>query len=234
MRALYRNLNEFFTDFGQESVTEGSHLEKLTLIETGVGRDNVSDFTTNLIKRYLLDYTQAFVQQHVRPEFRRRVAVEKVQFNYTTQVWESRRFDLPWDGEDYVLLTPKDILTKDENWINRNGLIQRYGDIVESVFDDQLRAQINNYFSSVLPEDYTPKEVQEARNNVIRRFPELIEYYIRYKEERGEEAEAYSDIRLPSQSVFISIRSATSSEICSLLQTSMDSRGTRTRKRAIE
>jgi hypothetical protein len=195
-RALYRNLNEFFTDFGQESVTEGSHLEKLTLIETGVGRDNVSDFTTNLIKRYLLDYTQAFAQQHIRPEFRRCVAVEKVQFNYTTQVWESRSFDLPWDGEDYVLLTPKDILTKDENWINRKGLIQRYDDIVESVFDDQLRAQINNYFSSILPEDYSPKEEQKARGNVIRRFPELIEYYIRYKEERGEEAEAYSDMKV--------------------------------------
>ncbi len=192
-RALLRNLNEFFADFGRERVTEGSHLEKLTLIESGVGRDNVSDFTTNLIKRFLLDYTQEFAQQHVRPEFQRCVAVEKVQFNYTTEVWESRSFDLPWDGEDFVLLTPKNILTKDENWINRNGLIQSYSDIVGSVSDGQLRAQINNYFSSILPEDYSSKEEWEARGDVIQRFPELIEYYIRYKEERGEEAEAYSD-----------------------------------------
>lgn len=42
-RTLNRNLNEFFADFGQESVTKGSHLEKLTLIKSGVGRDNVSD-----------------------------------------------------------------------------------------------------------------------------------------------------------------------------------------------
>ncbi len=59
--------------------------------------------------------------------------------------------------------------------------------------DGQLRAQINNYFSSILPKDYSPKEEREARGGVIQRFPELIEYYIRYKEERGEEAEAYSD-----------------------------------------
>lgn len=115
-RALNQNLNTLFADFGQESVTEGSHLEKLTLIETGVGRDNISDFTTNLVKNFLLEYTQAFAQRYITSNLRRRFAVEKVQFNYATEVWESGRFDLPWDGEDYVLLTPKDILTKDENW----------------------------------------------------------------------------------------------------------------------
>jgi hypothetical protein len=195
-RALNRNLNAFFSDFGWERLTEGSHLEKLTLIESGVGRDNVSDFTTNLIKNFLLDYTQTFAQQHIRPELRHRVTVAKVRFTYATQVWESRSFDLPWDGEDYVLLTPKDILTKDENWINRNGLIYDYDDIVESVSDDQLRAQVNNYFLTRLPVDYSPKEEREARSDVIRRFPELIEYYIRYKEEHGEEAEAYSDLKV--------------------------------------
>jgi hypothetical protein len=127
-RALNRNLNAFFTDFGQERGTEGTHLGKLTLTESGVGRDNISDFTTNLIKSFLLDYTETFAQQHVHPELRRQVAVEKVQFSYATRVWESRHFDLPWEGSDYVLLTPKDILTKDEHWINRNGLSLDYDD----------------------------------------------------------------------------------------------------------
>src|SRR5215208_4495015 len=166
--ALNHNLNTFFTDFGQERVTEGSHLEKLTLVESRVGRDNISDFTTNLVKSFLLEYTQTFAQQHISPEFRRRIAVKKVQFNYATEVWESRSFDLPWDGEDYVLLTPKDILTKDENWINRNGLIDDYNDIVVSVPNDQLRAQINNYLASKLPEDFSPKEEREARADAVR------------------------------------------------------------------
>src|SRR5215211_938424 len=98
-RALNHNLNTLFTNFGQESVTEGSHLEKLTLIESGVGRDNISDFTTNLVKNYLLEYTQTFAQQHIHADFRRCVAVENVQFNYATEVWQSGRFDLPWHGE---------------------------------------------------------------------------------------------------------------------------------------
>src|SRR3712207_8824342 len=63
-------------------------------------------------------------------------------FPYTTLFRsQSRRFDLPWHGEDYVLLTPKDILTKDENWINRGGLIVNYDDIVASVPNDQLRSE---------------------------------------------------------------------------------------------
>ncbi len=195
-RALNRNLNTFFTNFGQERVTEGSHLEKLTLVESKVGRDNISDFTTNLIKNYLLEYTQTFAQWHIRPEFRHRVAIEKVRFNYVTEVWESKTFDLPWDGEDYILLTPKDLLTKDENWINRKGLIDNYDDVVTSVPNEQLRAQINNYLSSRLPEDFTPREEREARLDTIWKFPELIEYYIRYKEDHGEEAKAYSDLKV--------------------------------------
>src|SRR3712207_8189784 len=90
-------------------------------------------------------------------------------FPYTTLFRsQSRRFDLPWHGEDYVLLTPKDILTKDENWINRGGLIVNYDDIVASVPNDQLRAQINNYLLSRLPEDYSTKEEQEARAEIGR------------------------------------------------------------------
>ena len=48
-RALNGNLHSVFSDFGDERVTSGSHLEKLCLIKGGVGRDNISDFTTNLM-----------------------------------------------------------------------------------------------------------------------------------------------------------------------------------------
>ena len=49
-RAMRANLASVFSNFGDEQVTHGSHLEKLCLIESGVGRDNISDFTTNLNK----------------------------------------------------------------------------------------------------------------------------------------------------------------------------------------
>src|SRR3989338_723401 len=104
--ALNQNLNQIFKDFGQEEVTKASHLEKLCLIKEGVGRDNISDFTTNLIKEFLLSYTQDFAQKHLQKKYRKNVAVEKVKFNYETESWESAIFDLPWHANDFVILTP--------------------------------------------------------------------------------------------------------------------------------
>src|SRR5580704_10059503 len=56
-KALHENLNVIFSNFGSEQITKGSHLEKVCLVRDGVGRDNISDFTANLIKEYLLTYT---------------------------------------------------------------------------------------------------------------------------------------------------------------------------------
>ena len=56
--ALHDSLDNIFSDFGEEQLTKSSHLEKLCLIRDGVGRDCISDFTTNLIKGFLCDYTQ--------------------------------------------------------------------------------------------------------------------------------------------------------------------------------
>ena len=65
--ALHRNLNRVLRDFGNETLTTSSHLEKVCLLGNGVGRDHLSDFTTNLIKGYLLDYTQTFAQRNLAP-----------------------------------------------------------------------------------------------------------------------------------------------------------------------
>jgi hypothetical protein len=196
-RALHTNLSKLFRDFGSERVTASSHLEKLCLIKEGVGRDNISDFTTNLIKEYLLAYTQRFGQQHIRPELRRRVAVSKVRFNYQTQSWEPRVFDLPIYNGDFVLLTPKDILTRDETWINRTDLIDSFEELPEAIPDAQLRAQVSNYFAMQLAavppkRQPTKKEKQEAARATIHTYPQLIDYYIRLKEEHGDDAEGIS------------------------------------------
>ena len=124
--ALHKNLHTIFSDFGGEKVTRGSHLEKLCLIKDGVGRDNISDFTTNLIKEYLLEYTQLFAAKHITPHLTKRVAIERVRFNYRTETWEPGMYTLPVYSGDYVLLTPKDMLTKDDIWINKTDLVNDY------------------------------------------------------------------------------------------------------------
>ena len=191
--ATIQNLGEVFRDFGQEQITKGSHIEKLCLFANGVGRDNISDFTTNLITAYLAEYTQTFAREHLAPSLRREVPVPKAAFNYATETWKTARYELPFVANDYVLLTPVDLLTKDDIWINRTDLVRGYHHIVTSIEDVQLREQINNYFAKVLPEDYGQKEEDQAAVRAILRFPELIEHYIRYKEDNGDEAEAISD-----------------------------------------
>ncbi len=187
-KALNDNLVKIFKNFGDEKITQSSHLEKLVLIRERVGRDNISDFTTNLIKGYLLKYTEKFAKKHIEPEKRKAVNVSHVEFNYEAGVWVDGEFDLPWFVDDYVLLTPEDILTKDDIWINKEDLRQDFPRIREAVDNDALRAQIDSYFFKVLPSSPTAKDQKEAIEKTLQNFPALIDHYIKYKEDHGEEA----------------------------------------------
>jgi hypothetical protein len=187
-QALNSNLKELFSDFGKERITKGSHLEKLCLIKDRVGKDTISDFTTNLIKGYLLDYTQTFAQKYIVQSLRKTVAIQRVKFNFSTETWESKNFDLPYINGDFVLLTPRNILTKDDTWINRSDLVRDFQNIPDAIPNEQLRAQIDNYFRSILPREPKKKDVDRAVANVVLKFPKLIDYYIRYKEMHGEDA----------------------------------------------
>ena len=197
-RELHQNLHRVFTDFGKEQITRGSHLEKLCLIGDGVGKDNISDFTTNLIHGFLLEYTQDFAQASIKKEYRREIKVDKVRFNYETETWERGVYDLPSFDGDYVLLTPKDILTRDDTWISKPDLLDNFAVIPRAISDDALRAQVNNYFMKVLPKDKdgepdeTKKGKREAAARTLKEFPEIIDFYIRYKEDHGDDAENIS------------------------------------------
>jgi hypothetical protein len=190
--ALQTNLADIFRDFGTEKVTKGSHLEKLCLISDGVGNDKISDFTTNLIHGYLLSYTEQFAKQYVSAEFLREMAAPRVRFNYMTESWESGRFILPYCKGEYVLLTPKDMLTKDDTWINRSDLVRDFESIPDALPGKQLREQINNYFRKRLPKEPTKREHDRAAIDTIAAFPVLIDAFIRRKEDTGERAESVS------------------------------------------
>ena len=195
-RSLRRNLHHVFSDFGSESITRGSHLEKLCLFSDGVGRDHLSDFTTNLIKRFLLEYTQAFAQAHLRPELRRDFPIDKVTFDYEKRRWLRGTYNLPIHGNDFVLLTPKDILTKDDAWINRGDLLNQIEQVYTALPDAQLRAQVEAYFLSRLTEDARKDEQREAAAVTVAKYPVLIDHFIRLKEDCGEEAHRLSGLKV--------------------------------------
>lgn len=195
-RALAHNLTSVFENFGTETISHGSHIEKLGLLSGGVGRDHLSDFTTNLIKGHLLEYTQSFALKYIRPHQRARCHIERVRFAYDTQRWQAGYFELPIANRDYVILTPKDILTRDEAWINQSDLLDKFHDICISVPDERLRAQVNDHFYRQINKQTKEREARAAALRTIGKFHELVDYYIRWKEEHGTEAHRSADVKV--------------------------------------
>lgn len=190
--ALRESLTSILSDFGEERITKSSHLEKVGLIRPGVGRDGISDFTTNLIKEYLLEYTQAFARQHLRPEQCRDFGVRHVRFNYDTEVWESGTYHLPVLWGDFVLLTPIGMLTRDDTWISHADMIGRFSSIPEALPNAELRAQVSNYFAKALGDRPSREDVVAAVQATVSQYPELLDHYIRLREDAGDEAEQQS------------------------------------------
>jgi len=208
-KALNENFYKIFKKFSEEEITKGSHLEKLCLIKEGVGKDSISDFSTNLIKEFLLEYTQEFAQKHIDQDLTDTFRVQRVKFNVDTETWEEKEYILPKYKNDYVLLTPKELLTKDDTWINKKDLIEDFDRIPNAISDEQLRFQVNNYLKSQLTNEPdrepTKKEKTSAIFATIQKFPELIDFFIKYKEENGDLAESISNQKIEfSQQVYIS------------------------------
>lgn len=193
--ALHAALGTILGNVGSEALTLSSHLEKLALIKPGVGRDTISDFTTNLIKHYLCAYTEEFAKRHLASSDVRKFRVRRATFNYNTETWVDREYLLPdLDGE-YVLLTPIGVLTTDDTWINRVDMMRRFDSLVSAVGDEQLRSQLANYFKKQLSTDPTEAEIRTAQEATLRQFPDLIDMYIRTKEDTGDLAKATAQER---------------------------------------
>ncbi len=202
--ALNENFSTIFVDYGEEDVTKSPHLEKLCLVKEGVGKDHISDFTTNLIKGYLLRYTEEFAKKYINPKFCDTFSVVKAEFSYKTETWITGKFYLPRLEDDYVLLTPKDLLTKDDTWINKVDLIEDFHRIPSAISNIELRDQVNNYFREVLPRKPRRKDEREAARKTIMKFPVLVDYYIKLKEQEGDLAQSISEEKVSySENLFI-------------------------------
>lgn len=207
--SLSSNMHIVFRDIQNERVSNSSHLEKAGLFSIGVGKDNISDFTCNLIKGYLLHYTQVFAINFLADDQKRKLTVNKAFFSYELERWMPKEYILPYYNNDYILLTPKDILTKDDNWINYHDLVGDFESICEAIPNDQLRIEIHNYLEKRIPikennKAPTQKEINKAVHETIRRYPEVIDYYIKQKEDNKEGALRISEIKVGDvESIFV-------------------------------
>src|SRR6185437_1901587 len=157
-------------------------------------------------------------RQYIDPALIKKFAVKRVYFNYKTETWASETYQLPVFLDDFVLLTPQDLLAKDDLWINQRDLVGDYTEIVDSIDNVQLRAQINNYFSHQLnllleakekkrretlarkkkkskkpsrplrPLEPTESDRRKVKWQTIHSFPQLLDYYLALKEREGDKA----------------------------------------------
>ncbi len=192
-RALHAGLKTAFSDFGNETITRGKHLEKVCLLKDGVGRDNISDFITNLVKPYLCTYTERFAKDYLSQEQCDLFNVDKCEFDYTLEIWKSKKYYLPKiidqnERPDFVLLTPTMLLVRDDAWINRKDMIRHFTEFATAIPDEILRDRVNLYFCSQLDERSKKGDRERAAESTIRQFPVLTDYYIRYQEDHEREA----------------------------------------------
>jgi len=189
-RDLIKAFNGFYSNFGNETVSSSSHIEKLTLVGAGIGRDFISDFSTNLMLEYLLTYTQDFALKYLRDDQRKEFSV-RCKFNQDLMTWIPKTFVLPYfyleDG-DFILLTPLDILTKDEAFICHSDLTSQFRRITSAMENASLRSAINLYFQRKLPSFPKQKDIEWAINATIQEYPEILDYYIRHKEKSKDQA----------------------------------------------
>ena len=187
---LIKAFNGFYSNFGNETVSSSSHIEKLTLVGAGIGRDFISDFTTNIMFEYLLSFTQEFALNHLQENQRKEFSV-RCSFNSELMLWTPKTFILPYfyleDG-DFILLTPLDILTKDEAFICHSDLRNQFRKITNALENSSLRDSINMYFQKRLPVQAKQKDIERAISATIRQFPEILDYYISHKEKTKDKA----------------------------------------------
>jgi hypothetical protein len=108
------------------------HIEEMQLVSLGIGPDRLSDIAANLLKRYLVDYTQR--QCDLWEIDRVSAPVEHV-FDLETNTWSDVYEDLPTSPVDGspMLFVPRRIV-RTLPWIN-------YQDFFRSEFSAYLRAK---------------------------------------------------------------------------------------------
>lgn len=185
------------------NISKDVHFEKFMLLDEGNGKDNISDITVCLIKDFLCKYTEEFAKKYISKDKCKEIFVDKVEFNYDTETFNAKRYYLPFltDPNEFVLLTPKDILREEEQTINRKDLFEHFDDVLKAIDNESLREEINNYITKVIrnyecetllsnqkiiSKDERKVEL-DAKKEIIKKYPEFYDYYVKFKENDGDD-----------------------------------------------
>jgi hypothetical protein len=159
------------------------HIEEMQLVSVGVGPDRISDIAANLLKNFLIDYTQKQCEIWGIPIFSG-IPIQHI-FDLDDFSWHDGYVDLPVSPYDNspILLVPRRIV-RTLPWIN-------YEDFFRMEFAAYLRAKrVRGRLTNIreAPAELTKsdkeKVVQVARTEI-----ERIDRYVSAKEANASEAQ---------------------------------------------
>ncbi len=159
------------------------HIEELQLVSLGIGADRVSDIAANVLKAFLIDYTQKQANLWKIP-LTAGMPVSHF-FDFDSWEWSDGYFDLPQNPitGDPIFLVPRRIVRR-LPWIN-------YDDFVSNELKMFLRPNPNKRIPSY-PGMVRQEKLQLTKQDVVKLTRErlaLLDQYINRKEKEGSQAE---------------------------------------------
>jgi hypothetical protein len=158
------------------------HIEEMQLLSAGVGPDRISDIGANVIKKFLIEYTQRQCEIWNLP-LTAGVPIAHV-YNPATHSWYDTYENLPTSPLDDspILFVPRRIV-RVLPWIN-------YDDFVKTEFNAYLQARRDRVRRSEAKEEGNAKEKVVI---VARRDISLVERYVRLREQQAAGAQPALD-----------------------------------------
>lgn len=170
------------------------HIEEMQLVSLGIGPDRVSDMAANILKDYLLRYTQRQASLWNIP-LTKGVPVNHI-FDTEDFDWKDEYIDLPVNPENgnTIILVPRRIVRL-LPWIN-------YDDFERTEFRMFLGASKSQGLRSVLPGSKRNRSInKEEVTKITRKEIYLLDQYVKRKETDAAEAQPQlntrDDILLP-------------------------------------
>lgn len=180
-----------------------NHLEKLCIITEWVGRDRISDFSANLLKIFLVEYTANIAKKIPDRNKVKRVRIQKLYFDYDADLWCHGEYELPIYNWKHIILVPKNILTTADTYLNKKDFFDKVidYDLYNNISNDEVRFK----FNSVLTKEMSKDDKIKAIKALILESPELVEEYIKYKEKNLDSFIKESEIALLNVTKAVSV-----------------------------
>ena len=165
-----------------------SHFEELIIFEEGFGKDSVSDFTTKLILPFLLDLTEKFAKNYIDESLCNRFLIKKAYFDFEKEEWCDKEYYLPSYNNDFIILTPTDIIVENDDFLSRNDLLKFITYSSVRIPDSRLRDHVNEYLSKMLDDRLSKEEKKNLTDELLDEHPEIISFYTSEREKESDEA----------------------------------------------